>query len=92
MDCILCEGDAQREGTDCPMCGGSGYAPPIKAPDRSCADCGRGLWLGARGPRWFEHKITGRALCRWCLAAKTETIRPKATGRAEEILAPDVLN
>lgn len=87
MDCLLCEGDARRAGTDCPMCGGSGYAPPIKPPDAHCDNCQRGLWFGMRGPKWFENTATRFRVCHWCLERKKTRFRPlKITS------APDALN
>lgn len=66
-DCSACYGESRRLETDCPECGGTGWHPPERHYDESCSDCRRPLWLGGRGPQWFEHEANGEARCRFCL-------------------------
>lgn len=80
-DCPACLGESRRLKTDCPECGGTGWHPPTREPDNACDDCGRPLWLGGRGPQWFEK--TDSVRCRFCLlqASKGRTTVPGSTMR-----------
>jgi len=53
-DCQHCGG---KNDGDCVMCGGSGWNPPARDPDRRCGCCGRALWYGSRGPVWYAHLL-----------------------------------
>ncbi|MEE8551551.1 MAG: hypothetical protein V3T08_09900 [Gemmatimonadota bacterium] len=71
-DCPACRGESRRLGTDCPECGGTGWRPPRCPHDATCDDCGRPLWLGGRGPQWFERDLGGEVMCRFCLVRRVK--------------------
>jgi len=69
-DCQQCAG---ADVPDCKMCGGSGWNPPARDPDRRCVGCGRALWYGGRGPMWFAHLLDEHddaPLCKCCVEKK----------------------
>ncbi len=75
FDCNTCAGVSREEERDCAECGGTGYYPPSRDPDRHCRRCERPLWLGHRGPIWYSLKtdVNARAaICHHCLAAELE--------------------
>ncbi len=74
-DCRTCAGEAKLKERDCSECGGTGWHPPTREPDRVCNSCARPLWFGPRGCMWYTRSQDVDAedpICYHCLAAYIE--------------------